>query len=57
MLSIVQSKRKKPTLLLIDQAHLLSTHQKANLAEWGQLNNTKLLLGSSENIKTIDDES
>ncbi len=42
---------KKPSILIVDNAHLLSTHQKANLVEWSNLNDSKLLLfGNRENL-------
>lgn len=42
---------KKPDMLIVDNAHLLSTHQKANLVEWSNLNDSKLLLfGNKENL-------
>lgn len=40
-----------PKILIVDNSHLLSTHQKANLAEWNTKHNTKLiLLGDSKTI-------
>ncbi len=38
----------KPVLLLVDQAHLLSTHQKAKLVQWTHDHNAKLLLFGSQ---------
>lgn len=38
----------KPELLIVDQAHLLSTHQKAKLVQWTHDNNAKLLLFGSQ---------
>lgn len=40
-----------PDILIVDNAHLLSTHQKANLAEWNSKHNTKLiLLGNNKTL-------
>lgn len=33
-----------PDVIIVDNAHLLSTHQKANIVEWNVLNETKLIL-------------
>jgi hypothetical protein len=42
---------KVPKILIVDNAHLLSTNQKANLAEWNKKHDTKLiLLGSKETL-------
>ncbi len=35
---------KRPDILIVDNAHLLSTHQKANLVELNVQHNTKLIL-------------
>ncbi len=35
---------KSPDILIVDNAHLLSTHQKANLTEWNTAHQTKLIL-------------
>lgn len=39
-----QSNQHNPNILIVDNAHLLSTYQKANLAEWNSKHNTKLIL-------------
>ncbi len=33
-----------PDVIIVDNAHLLSTHQKANIVEWNAVNETKLIL-------------
>jgi conjugative transfer relaxase protein TraI len=38
------STNKMPDILVVDNAHLLSTHQKANLLEWNTTHHTKLIL-------------
>lgn len=38
------TKSPNPKILIVDNAHLLSAHQKANLAEWNSKHNTKLIL-------------
>lgn len=43
--------KKIPDVLLVDNAHLLSTHQKANLMEWNKTHQTKLILfGNKETL-------
>lgn len=45
------SQNKCPDILLVDQAHLLSTHQKAKLMIWSNHHQTKILLfGNNENL-------
>lgn len=39
---------KIPDILVVDNAHLLSTHQKANLLEWNTAHQTKLILLGDE---------
>jgi conjugative transfer relaxase protein TraI len=39
-----QTTQQVPELLIVEQAHLLSTHQKAKLAAWTQQHEAKLLL-------------
>jgi conjugative transfer relaxase protein TraI len=44
-------KTKGPDVLVVDNAHLLSTYQKANLLEWNKAHQTKLiLLGNKETL-------
>lgn len=38
------SSSKAPKVLIVDNAHLLSTHQKANLMEWNKIHQSKLIL-------------
>ncbi len=45
------SKSDRPDILLVDNANLLSTHQKAGLLEWNKFHNTKLiLLGNKDTL-------
>jgi conjugative transfer relaxase protein TraI len=37
-------KPKIPDIIIVDNAHLLSTHQKADIVEWNTANETKLIL-------------
>ncbi|MEO8402421.1 MAG: MobF family relaxase, partial [Gammaproteobacteria bacterium] len=41
---VQKSNHPIPDVLVVDNAHLLSTHQKANLAEWNTKNDKKLIL-------------
>jgi conjugative transfer relaxase protein TraI len=43
------SPNKIPDVLVVDNAHLLSTHQKANLLEWNTTHQTKLILLGHQN--------
>lgn len=38
------SKNEMPQVILIENAHLLSTHQQSRLFEWNKVNDTKLIL-------------
>lgn len=38
------SNESQPDVLMVDNAHLLSTHQKVRLFEWNKTNQTKLIL-------------
>jgi len=40
----VSSNKGQPNILIVDNAHLLSTYQKANLVEWNVKHQTKLIL-------------
>ncbi len=43
------SKRSTPDIVLVDNAHLLSTHQQSKLFEWNKKNDSKLILFGNKN--------
>lgn len=49
--SVGEWKHALPAVLLVDQSHLLSTHQKAKLTSWAKANDAKLILfGNKDNL-------
>lgn len=45
-----QNTDKSPDILLIDNAHLLSAREQADLLEWGDTKNTKVIFFSQKNL-------
>ena len=48
-LSNANNERSLPDVLLVENAHLLSTHQKSELISWNKQHNTKLILFGETN--------